>query len=169
MDSQYQLHSRLHQHSVILFLNELQWPREREYHSHRYERAQSMKAYTIDTLWTTMIIKISKAAVQITACWYRHPVCYRSSCVWYKHIKVFEFQVEHNKPWIVSWLYHSFLTPSSAFWATLRIPTILLYSHLGHKLHLICFDSMLVIFNSFSIYQLLSETKESRHLYKFPD
>ena len=83
-----------------------------------------MKAYTVDTLWTTMIRKILSRAVQIAACWYGHPVRYRSSCVWCKHIKVFEFQVEHNKPWIVSGLYHSFLTPSLALWATLLISCI---------------------------------------------
>jgi len=66
----------------------------------------------------------------------------------------------------MSWLYHSFLTPSSAFRATLRIQTIPLYSHLGQKLHLMCFDSMLVIFNSFSIYQLLSENRKRQ---KSPD
>ena len=44
-----------------------------------------------------------------------------------------------------------------------------LYSCLGQRSHLMCFDSMLVIFNGFSIYQLLTETEESRHLYKFPD
>jgi len=61
MDSQYQHHGRLHQRSVILFLNgeELQEPRKREYHSRRLERVKSMKAYIVDTLWTTMTKKIS--------------------------------------------------------------------------------------------------------------
>ena len=52
-----------------------------------------MKAYTVDTLWTTMIKKISflsRAAVQIAACWYGHPVRY-SSCVWCKHITSSKF------------------------------------------------------------------------------
>ena len=64
------------------------------------------------------------------------------------------------------WLYHSFLTLSLAFWTTLRIQMIPLYSHLGQKLHLMCFDSMLVIINSFSIYQLLSENRKRQ---KSPD
>ena len=37
------------------------------------------------------LISASRAAVQIAACWYGHPVRYKSSCVWCKHITSSKF------------------------------------------------------------------------------
>ena len=119
-----QLHGRLHRCGIILFLKS--WnDREKENIIVAGVRDESLhRRHFMNDHDKENLISASRAAVQIAPCWYGHPVRYRSSCVWCKHIKVFEFQVEHNKPWIVSGLYHSFLTPSLALWATLRISCI---------------------------------------------
>jgi len=169
MDSRYQLHDRLHQRSVILFLNELQWPRESEYHSRRRERAQSMKAYTVDTLWTTMIKKISRAAVQIAACWYGHPVRY-SSCVWCKHITSSKFSssklstTNHGSCPDCSWHHSQHFGPHSESQPFPCIPTLV-------RSRTSC--ALIVCWWSSTAFQSISrkreETEELRHLYKFPD
>ena len=165
-DSQYQLHGRLHQHSVILFLNrgELQWPSKREYHSCRYERWKP----TPSTLYEQPSHSSLEQQYKL------------------QHVDMGIQYVTEVVASDVSTSHHqSFRVPS---WAqqtmdrVLTVPQLLdtifsilgytpnpLYSRLGQRSHLMCFDSMLVIFNGFSIYQLFSETKESRHLYKFPD
>ena len=127
-----------------------------------------MKAYTVDTLWTTMIKKISYLPLE-----QQYKLQHVDMGIQYvTKVVASDVSTSHHQSFrVLSWAQQTMdrvrtVPQLDTVFSIVGYTPNLLYLHLGQKSHLMCFDSMLVIFNGFSIYQLLSENRKRQ---KSPD
>jgi len=167
-DSRYQLHGRLHQRGIILFLNELQWPREREYHSRRRERWKP----TLSTLYERPWWRKSSLEQQYKSQHVDMGIQYVTEVV-ASDVSTSKFSSSKLSTrnhgscpdcTTVSWHHLQNCGPHSESQRFPCIPTLV-------RSRTSC--ALIVCWWSSTAFQSISrkreETEESRHLYKFPD